>query len=276
MSEAAVRLLAAAVLSSWVAAQDSRTQLEPPAQDRADAMLAQLDARIYSAERAGLHSAEFSYRPPASGTREATPFRVHVRWQKGERETVAFEQPDGSAFAELPELLRQPSVVPGTPSSKEMLEQGARALVDLFRGVPYSERFAKWTKRFESRVVNGREERMLVCEPIAAGHFRRAELALDNQDLPWRVVWFLARPEGGMDRLIDEPVWTAIDGKLLMTSFKKTWGPKPEQVVVKYLRKDGFLVPSSYEKLNPGKPPVEFVFEGVILNAAPSSRPESR
>ena len=38
---------------------------------------------------------------------------------------------------------------------------------------------------------------MLVCEPVAAGHFWRAELALDNQDLPWRVVWFLARPEAG-------------------------------------------------------------------------------
>ena len=170
---------------------------------------------------------------------------------------MAFEQADGSAFAELPEMLRQPSAVPGTPSSKEMLEQGARALVDLFRGVPYSERFAKWTKKFESKVVNGREERMLVCEPVAAGHFQRAELALDNRDLPWRVVWFLARPEGGMDRLIDEPVWTEIDGKLLMTSFKKTWGPKSEQVVVKYLRKR--RVPGSVElrEAEPGKPPVE-------------------
>ena len=276
MSAGAVRLLAAAVLSSLVAAQDSRPQASAPQDNRADALLAQLDARIYSAERAGLSSAEFSYRPPASGPRETTPFRVHVRWQKGQRETVAFEQPDGSAFTELPEMLRQPSAVPGTPGPKETFEQGARALVDLFRGVPYSERFAKWTKRFESRVVNGREERTLVCEPVAAGHFRRAELALDNQDLPWRVVWFLARPEAGMDRLIDEPVWTEFDGKLLMTSFKKTWGPKSEQVVIKYVRKDGFLVPSSYEKLNPGKPPVEFVFEDVVLNAAPSSRPESR
>jgi hypothetical protein len=276
VSTGAVRLLTAAVFSTCIAAQESRTPSAPPVQDRAEALLAQLDARIYSAERAGLHSAEFSYRPSLSGPRETTPFRVHVRWQKGQRETVAFEQADGSAFAELHEMLRQPSAVPGTPSSKEMLEQGARALVDLFRGVPYSERFAKWTKRFDSRMVNGREERMLVCEPVAAGHFRRAELALDHQDLPWRVVWFLARPEGGMDRLIDEPVWTEIDGKLLMTSFKKTWGPKSEQVVVKYLRKDGFLVPSSYEKLNPGKPPVEFVFEDIILNAAPSSRPDSR
>ena len=90
------------------------------------------------------------------------------------------------------------------------------------------------------------------------------------------VVWFLARSEGGTDQLIDEPVWTEFDGKLLMTSFKKTRGQKSEQVVVKYVRKDGFLVPASYQKLNPGKPPEEFVFENVILNAAPSSRPESR
>jgi hypothetical protein len=155
-----------------------------------------------------------------------------------------------------------------------MAEQGARGLVDLFRGGSYTDRFSRWTKVLETHVVNGREERIIVCEPPAAGRFRRVEISLDAKGLPWRIVHHLSRPEGGMDRMIDELVWTDFDGKLLQTGFKKTWGALSEEIAIKYQRKAGFLVPSSYEKHAPGREPVTFVFENVRLNEPPAaSRP---
>jgi hypothetical protein len=278
-----VRLLAAAVLSAFSLAQDTAPNPARPA-DRskaASALLEQIDGRIYSAERAGLVSVEFFYRPTASGPREVPGFRVHVRWEKGKREEVEFRQADGSPFATLPDLLTKPSPVAGAPSARDTFEQGAKGLADVFRGVSYSERFARWAKVLQTRIVNGREERTIVCEPSSAGRFLRAEITIDAKGMPWRLVHYLSKAENGMDRMIDEPVWGDFDGKMLMTSFKKTWGPISEEVEIKYQRKAGFLVPASYEKHAPGKPPVQFVFEDVKVNepraeSGPASRPAQR
>lgn len=249
-------LLAAAGATAVSPAQDTRASTRPD--DPAARLIAAIDARLYSAEASGLRSVEFAYRPVASGPRETTPFRVRVRWEKGKRETVEFQKPDGSAFAELPEILR-------SEKQREDYERGARALVAMFRGVPYSETYSKWRKRLEVVTVNGRDEKTIVCEPFVAGSVLRVEISLDPKDLPWRIVNVLARPEAGIDRMIDQPTWTEFDGKLVMTDFKKTRASL-EEIAIQYQRKDGFIVPASFERLVVGKPPVKTVFEDVKLS----------
>jgi hypothetical protein len=203
-----------------------------------------------------MRSVEFSYRPATLGPRPTTPFQVRVKWEKGKKETVEFLQLDGSAFAEPPETLR-------TEAAREDYTRGARELLSLFRGVPYSERFARWRKRLETQTVNGREEKMIVCDPVVPGALLRVEISIDRKELPWRIVGFLAKPNPAFDRLIDEPAWSEFDDKLLITSWKHTRGAVSEQKSVQYQRKDGFIVPSSYEQLVPGQPPVRTVFEDV-------------
>jgi hypothetical protein len=214
---------------------------------------------VYSAERAGMRSVEFSYQPAASGPRETASFKVRVRWSKGQRETIEFLRPDGTPFAEMPEIL-------STPAAREAYERGARELLSMFRGVPYSERFAKWRKRLDVQTVNGREEKAIVCEPVVPGALLRIEIAIDRKDLPWRIVGFLARPEAGFDRVIEEPAWSEFDEKLLMTSWKQTKGAVSEQKAVQYQRKDGFIVPSSYEQTVAGKPSLRTIFEDVKVS----------
>jgi hypothetical protein len=249
-----------------------------PRADDAAAILARVDARVYSAERAGMSAAAFTYRPPATGPLDLPQFEIRASWRKGEPDAVAFRNPDGTAMSDLPEpFRRQPPS--GGQTAQESFERGAKGLIALFRGVPYSDQFKAWRKRLEIRVVNGREERTIVCEPAVAGTFRRVEIALDAKDLPWRVVSFLTRPDGPIDRIIDEPAWKTFDDKLLMTGFKTTRGAATEQVVVNYQRKDGFVVPSSYERIEAGKPPVRIVFEEVRLagrDPAVPRGPESR
>jgi hypothetical protein len=262
-----VRAAALVVLSFWLAlcplgAQESRAESRP---DPAEDLLARIDLRVYGAERAGMKSVEFSYRPGSTGSLDIASFRVKVAWRRGERETIEYLSSDGTRLRELPEMLRQPPPENGAPSVRESFELGARNLLSTFRGTSYTEQFRNWRKRIEARTVNGREERTIVCEPIAAGYFSRVEIALDRRDMPWRVVSVLARPEPGLDRIIDEPSWTEFDGKLVVTGFKKWRGSLSEQIVVNYQRRDGYIVPASYERLVPGKPAARYVFEDVKI-----------
>jgi hypothetical protein len=266
-------LLAALALAGDAFTQESRpSRSSDPASD----VFASLDSRIYSAEREGLNSVEFSYRPHQTGPLEQKDFRVRVRWAKGQPETIDFLSADGKPLGDLPDLLKQPAARSGGTTAKQSFEQGAKSLLTIFRGVPFSEQFRNWRKRLETGTVNGREERTIVLEPLSAGYLRRVEIHLDPRDLPWRIVSSLTTPEPQLDRMIDEPTWSEFDGKLLMTGFKKTRGAQTEQIVVNYQRKDGIIVPASYERLVGKEKPVKFVFEEVVVNPATPSRSDSR
>jgi hypothetical protein len=106
---------------------------------------------------------------------------------------------------------------------------------------------------------------MIVGIPYASGVFRRIEVLLDRRDLPWRIVSSMTRRELAIDRMIEEPTWEDADGKLLRTGLKTTRGPTTEQIVIKFQRKEGLLVPTSYEKLVPNKPTTKYVFEDVVV-----------
>jgi hypothetical protein len=255
----AASFLLATLLASAGQWQDSRPESRPDP----SALLSEIDSRIYSAEREGMTGVEFTYQPPVTGPMEIPSFRVQVRWRKGARETIEFQKPDGTPLADLPEVLRGTA---GSAAPREQFEQGARGILGMFRGLSYSEQYKNWRKRLEVRIVNGREERTIVCEPHVGGFFQRVEISLDRKTLPWRIVSVPARPEPGMDRLVDEPAFGEFDGKLLMTGSKYTRGAASKQVVVNYQRKDGLIVPASYETLVPGKPAEKVVFENVVVS----------
>ena len=78
MTRVAAWLALSTAVAAVVLGQDTRPESRP---DPASALLAEIDARLYSAEREGLKAVEFAYLPPTTGTLELSPFRVRVRWE---------------------------------------------------------------------------------------------------------------------------------------------------------------------------------------------------
>ncbi|HYC77311.1 MAG TPA: hypothetical protein VEI02_06755 [Planctomycetota bacterium] len=249
----AVPLLAASVAA---APQDSRPAADTRAASRptdaaeadAAAVLEGIDRRLYYAEREGLTAVRFSYRPDSRGTL-AADFRVVVSWKKGAAAEVAFVALDGSPLAESPKLLDQPDPGRSDRTLRKAFEEGGRSLSLMFRGTPYSEVYRDHRKRTERRTVNGREETAVICEPTTAGRFRREELHLGADGMPWKIVKRLTRPEHGMESIVLYPSFAEVAGRLAMTGYKEETAGRLDQVAIEYQRVGRFIVPASYERI---------------------------
>ncbi len=247
--------------------QDSKPETRPD--DPAEALLTKIDGRLYLAEQRGLKSVAFTYNVPMTGVMtNLGSVRIRVSWRAGEKPAVGFVDEKDAPIGEdkLPEFLRKPASREGQRTLRQEYELGAIGLLDLFRGQPYGVQFRKWRKTVETREVNGRQDQMLVFEPVASDFFRRVEMMLDRRSLPWKITTFLRDRPGAS--IVNEPVFEEFDGQLVQTSFKKTVGGSVEQFVIHYQRIEGIVVPASYERMErqPEETTTKIVFENVKVN----------
>jgi hypothetical protein len=242
-------LSASAAIAQAPKAESQKTEVDP-----AIAAVAAIDARLHSPLEAGLSALTFDYAPSSSDP-TLVDFRVRLKWRKGEEPVVDFLDSEGKPLdrATPHPLLDSPDPERAGKKLSESYEAGAKAFLKLaFTPPTYAERFKDWRKRLDVAVVNGREERTLVFEPVTPGAFRRVEIRLGDDGMPERVKQYLTRPAHGSDVVVLTPVFETFGDRLLMTSFKEEVAGRIDQVVLEYRRIDGLYLPATYERILSG------------------------
>jgi|GEM_PF-5701971 hypothetical protein len=229
--------------------QAQSTTTQNPLCGEAREVLAAVDARIHAPLSA--KALRFDFRPrikTANGEESQARFRVRYSWRGGVGDRIDFLDDESKLLEHAP----------NTPEHlqaevrKQHLE-AARGLAGFVRGRTLVETWNHCSGRVERTRVNGRDEILLLLEPVEKKVLRQARIYLDKRGVPWKVERALL--DGA--RILQHPQYELIDTHFALEALQHVEiSANPRDAArqfawdIQWQRVAGQLVPSSITKLS--------------------------
>ncbi len=243
-------------------------------------ILAQVDKRMYYASQHGLSALSFTFRPRINDRTGKplglAPFRVRYRWRArvGERVDYMNEEGQVRAFAELPgeSALKKEGFERRRALNRLAHLRTCRNFLPWFLGRRLQDRFNRHRLTVSRRMVNEREEIVLIIEPRTPVRLKRLKITLDRHGLPWKEERILTN---GHILTQQNDYSKRPEGHLLESYKIFDTPPSADQkgfnyaIALKFQRVDGFILPASVRKAGKDLPASEkgsTEFGDVLVN----------
>ena len=255
-------VLAATVLVAPMGAARAQTEsAEPP---DPEALLREVDARIYYPSRAGLR--DFRFRWPLAGTgvfEELDGLAIAYAWKAPGKSRLDLVDSAGRSVADLPDVLETEA----GKGLRAQLEREVEAMAqDLLVGKPLAEIYRDYHKTARRREVNRRIEYDLILHPKSKKRYASIVLKI-VRGLPRRMI--KTTPEGEEHHVY--LLYEKRGDKWLRTGTKlEIGGQLLLEQKYSYASKNGVLVPVSMERGVSKGPPEQrrqtIKLEGLEVN----------